>query len=149
MGDGFEVITIDNKEYHLRYPTKTLISMQKEAWKVLGFKENRKINANQLLSAIGSGDIEYLVWVFWNGILWENDKMKLEEAQDIYDKYMDEGEPDSGGEEGKYLEFINILGSAMNLRFHINLKNAQARLKAEAEEKEKDEKEMNLKEGSA
>ena len=138
MGDGFEVITIEGEEYHLRYPTKSLIAMQKEGGKMLGFKDNRKINATQILSAIGSGDIEYLIWVFWHGLLWEHKDMKIEEAQDLYDKYMDEGDPDSGGEEGKYQGFIDLLGSAMNLRFHINLKNAQARLKAEAEKKKEE-----------
>ena len=115
------------------------ITMQKESWAILGFKEKRKLNADHLLNAVGSGDIEYLVWVFWHGLLWENPAMTLEEAQKIYDTYMDEGEPDSGGEEGRYQKFINLIGSAMNLRFHIDLPLAKARIKAEkdAEEKKK------------
>ena len=142
MSNAIEPIRINGMDHELRYPIKEVIAMLKTGGEVVGIKRRLIIDE---VTAFCS-DPEFLINAFWHGLKHENDKITVVEAEALFEAYMDDGEPDEGGDNGRYQGFINLVQTAINLRFNVDLKNARARAKAEREKEEEErrakEKEM-------
>ncbi|MFB3766358.1 MAG: hypothetical protein ACE14P_14080 [Methanotrichaceae archaeon] len=138
----FKSITIGTEEYKIRYTASSIISMQQTGGKVLG--ANRKISVAEIFK--GLSDFEFLMFVFWKGLQAFRPNIKLEEAQEAYDKYVDEDDPenlDNGGQDGKFIKFMNTIMDALNGELHTDTVKAKKR-QEEEQKKQKAEWEKDL-----
>lgn len=89
----FVPITIDGKEYRLRYPTKIHIDVERSGYEFL-FGQKGKITLLGLLQEIDSALIQS--YLLWKGLAWENPDLKFEDVCDLRDRYIETGELDTG-----------------------------------------------------
>lgn len=127
----FNLITIDGKEYMLRYPGLVQIEIEKKAGKFL-FENNGRFTAARLLNFLDQVEVQsYLLWQGIKGGMPELRKMTFEEAVELRDKFLMAGELDTGE---KVQELIDILGMAVSAANGIDGKKLREKAEKEKEE---------------
>ena len=142
MSDIFEPITINGTEYRLRYPGLVQISISKTVGKELfGRVDNQKFGLENLLQNLGDPETQaYLLWRGIQGGMPEHRGMKFEEAIELRDQFLEEGDLDTGE---KHESLCEILSLAVSAARGADGKKLKAKME-EDQKKEKEEKEKTL-----
>lgn len=131
----FGIITIGGKEYRLRFPGLVQISIEKEAGKRIFGQANQRFTAKSLLRFLDHTEVQaYLLWKGIEGGMPEyrgKNGMKFEEAVELRDQFLMEGELDAGE---KLETLTNILGMAVTGADGVDGKKLQERIKTEQAE---------------
>jgi hypothetical protein len=122
-------LLVGDRELHLKFTAKAVMTIEKTGWEAL-FGEKKHIQIDQLLTKIDQLDV--LMYLFRKSVDWKGSGAKPEEAEDLYDAYMDAGELDTGE---KYRVFQMEIASAIAASRGIDLKKT-LQLIQEAQEKE-------------
>lgn len=116
-------MVIDNIQYRLRFPTKTLIGIERSSGKFLFGNDNR-YSLFDLLGYIGLAEVQ--AYLLWQALLWEKPEMTFDEACDLRDKYLASGEADDGSRLESLLE---ALAEAAYQSYGIDRKKAELKKK--------------------
>lgn len=134
-----KTILCGNREVHLRFPARTILSIRDTAAKVVGLDRLKKIGYSPIdgkvpVEVVSSmiEELDIMLWLFGKGLDWKESGAKPEEAADLYDDYMDvpEEELDTGEH---YEAFLTAIGEALIASRGMDLKKLQAKQKAEQE----------------
>lgn len=109
-------LLIGDREIHLKFTAKAVMTIEKTGWEAL-FGEKKHIQVDQLLNKIDHLDV--MMYLFRKAIDWKGSGAKADEAEDLYDTYMEEGELDTGE---KYQNFQMEIASALAASRGIDLK---------------------------
>ncbi len=134
-------IDIDGQQYLLRYPGLAQIIIQKKAGDFLGIP-GKRMNLSDLMTLAVRGDVEAQVYLLWQGIMGgmpEQRKMKFEDAVELREKFLLSQAPDDGS---RYMQFLEILGEAVDAAFGADRKKSQAKITAEKKSARLEELEM-------
>ena len=128
-------ILIGDREVHMKFTAKAIMSIEKTGWEAL-YGEKKQIQVEQILNNIERLDV--LIYLFKKSIDWKGSGAKPEEAEDLYDAYMESGDLDTGE---KYQAFQMEIASAVAASRGIDLKKTlqlikDAQMKAAEEAKE-------------
>jgi hypothetical protein len=135
----FKTMRIAGKDIKLRYGIKALITIEKEAGKVisdtvfdilvknsklpLSKKDKIPLEACQILIDI---DMEAMLWMFGLGLDWSESGAKPKDAADLFDAYMGDGELDTGERLTEFRMTIQeAIGMARGIDHRKNLKKQQ------------------------
>jgi hypothetical protein len=128
----FGLITIGGKEYMLRFPGLVQISIEKEAGKKIFDQPNQRFTAKNLLRFLDHTEVQaYLLWKGIQGGMPEyrgKNGMKFEEAVELRDQFLMEGELDAGE---KLEALTDAIGMAISAADGANGKKLQERIKRE------------------
>lgn len=139
----FKTLMCGDREVKLRYQSKALLSIRDTAGKIIGadrltmikspFKADGKVPVEVVLNFINELDV--LIWLFGKGLDWKESGAKPEEANALYDTYMDvpEEELDTGE---RYEAFQMAIGEAIAASRGVDLKKTIEKQKAEQAERE-------------
>jgi len=122
----FTPIKIGDKEYRLRFPAKTLISMERLAGEQL-FNTKNRVSVIDLLNNLFS--IEVQIYLLQKGLEWEHPDITFEKAAELWEEYFNTGEPDDGT---RNMSLIETLAAALNASIGIDLKKTKSTTKEKA-----------------
>lgn len=125
----FKNLKCGDREIRLRYPVKTLLSMASEAIDVIGPERLQAIRYNPVMKKVPvevalrfiDTELDILMWMFAKGLDWPGSGAKPQEAEELFDSYMDvpEEELDNGE---RFEEFKIAICEAIVAARGINLK---------------------------
>ena len=135
-----KILTIGDQEIRLRYGAKAIRSIEETAGKKIGefglkfinqksglaFGPKDKIPLDLLMGFLDI-DFDFMLWIWSKGL------DKPDEIDDLYDSYMNDGEPDDGI---KLIDFKEACIEALNLGRGIDTKKLRAKNKEAAEKAE-------------
>jgi hypothetical protein len=131
----FGIITIGGKEFILRFPGLIQISIEKEAGKRLFDQPNQRFTAKSLLRFLDHTEVQaYLLWKGIMGGMPEyrgKNGMKFEEAVELRDQFLMEGELDAGE---KLEALTDAIGNAVTAADGASGKKLKERIKKEQAE---------------
>lgn len=147
---SFKTLMCGDREIRLRYGAGALFSVRDTAAKIIGDERlaqinykpiNGKVPAEVAIRFIDS-ELDILLWLFSQGLKWANSGAKPEEANDLFDLYMDvpTDQLDTGE---RFSEFKTAIAAAIAAARGVNLKKMIAQ-QAEAQEKHRAEMEASL-----
>lgn len=109
-------LLVGDREIYLKFTAKAVMTIEKTGWEAL-FGEKKHAQIDQFLHKIDQLDV--LMYLFRKSIDWKGSGAKADEAEDLYDAYMDAGELDTGE---KYQVFQMEIASAIAASRGIDLK---------------------------
>lgn len=135
----FKTMRIADKDIKLRYGIKSLITIEKEAGKIisdavfdvmklesrlpLSRKDKIPLEACQILVDI---DMEAMLWMFGLGLDWSESGAKPKDSADLFDAYMEDGELDTGERLTEFRMAIQeAIGMARGIDHRKNLQKQQ------------------------
>jgi hypothetical protein len=121
-------LLVGDREIHLKFTAKAVMTIEKTGWEAL-FGEKKHAQIDQFLNKIEQLDV--LMYLFRKAIDWKGSGAKADEAEDLYDTYMESGELDTGE---KYQQFQMEIASAIAASRGIDLKKTLQLIK-ESQEK--------------
>jgi len=104
--------------------------MEQAAGKLFLGRPGKMALANILSFAIPS--VEGQIWLLQHGLKWENPKISLDDAIDLYEEYMESGDLDEGD---KIQRFQETIGAALYASQGMDSKKALAKIDAEKNKK--------------
>jgi hypothetical protein len=110
------ILLIGDREISMKFTAKTVMTIEKTGWEAL-YGEKKHVQVEQILNNIDQLDV--LIYLFRKSIDWKGSGAKPEEAEDLYDAYMDAGELDTGE---RYRVFQMEIASAIAASRGIDLK---------------------------
>jgi hypothetical protein len=146
----FKVLNCGEREIKLRYTAGTLFSIAASALEVVGQERldlikykpiRRQVPVEVVLRFIDT-ELDILLWLFGKGLDWKESGAKPEEANDLFDAYMDV--PEDALDTGERFESFKLaVCEAIAAARGINLKKMMEKQKAD-QEKAKSEIEASL-----
>lgn len=144
-----KIVSIGDREIHLRYGAKSIRSIEELAGRKIGEVGLRLINSRSglnftpkdkipldLLIGFLDLDFDFMLWIWSKGLEHDESGAKSSEIDELYESYMNSGEPDDGT---KLIDFKSAAIEALNLARGIDLKKLQAKNKEAAEKAEMDQ----------
>ena len=132
-----KTILCGNREVHMRFPARTILSIRDTAAKIVGPERLKKLGYSPVdgkvpVEVVSSmiEELDIMLWLFGKGLDWKESGAKPEEAADLYDLYMEVPEEDLDTGEG-YEAFLTAIGEALIASRGMDLKKLQANQKAE------------------
>ena len=127
-------ILIGDREINMKFTAKAVMAIEKTGWEAL-YGEKKHVQVEQILNNIDQLDV--LIYLFRKSIDWKGSGAKPDEAEDLYDAYMDAGELDTGE---RYRMFQMDIAGAIAASRGIDLKKTlqmitDAQMKAAEEAK--------------
>lgn len=114
----FTPIKIGDKEYRLRYPAKTIISMERTAGEQL-FDTKNRISVLDLLNNLSS--VEVQIYLLQKGLEWEHPEITFDDATALWEEYLS-----AGGDDGeRHMTLLETIATAVNASFGIDLKKTK------------------------
>ena len=116
-----QTMIIGDREIHLKFPARTIMTMEDTANEVL-FGSKGYMSIEVLLNHIDRMNV--LLYLFKKGLDWKGSGAKAAEAEDLFDKYMESDELDTGE---RFKDFQMEVACALAASRGIDLKKTIAK----------------------
>jgi hypothetical protein len=137
---SFKTLMCGDREIKLRYGAGALFSIRDTAATVIGKERLERIKYTPIDGKVPveiairfiDSELDVLLWFFGKGLEWAKSGAKPEEANDLYDAYMDVAEADLDTGE-RFEEFKSAIAGAILAARGISLKKFMEKQKADQE----------------